>query len=188
MAGVAVLVLALAGGWVWYAFAGSKPHLAASLTLADAAPARMQFLGPDKILIVTPAEASLRDLSLKKVLWSASLRAPPADSSNSAGVSAPPIFAGHDKLWICLGDQVKCLDQATGAVKQTVPITGRFVSFTPADTSLLVVSAPDETRRIALRIECPPARFPARKSPSRARKNRPCPTIFRPTSCPPPPC
>ena len=77
----------------------------------------------------------------------------PADSSNSAGVSAPPIFAGHDKLWICLGDQVKCLDQATGSVKQTIPITGRFVSFTPADTSLLVVSAPDETRRIALRIE-----------------------------------
>ena len=36
----------------------------------------MQFLGPDKILIVTPAEASLRDLSLKKVLWSASLGAP----------------------------------------------------------------------------------------------------------------
>ena len=113
----------------------------------------MQFLGPDKILIVTPAEASLRDLSLKKVLWSASLGAPPADPSISAGVSAPPVFADHDKLWICLGDQVKCLDQATGAIKQTVPITGRFVSFTPADTSLLVVSAPDETRRIALRIE-----------------------------------
>ena len=45
------------------------------------------------------------------------------------------------------------MDPATGAVKQTVPVTGRFVSFTPADSSLLVVSAPEETRRIALRIE-----------------------------------
>ena len=113
----------------------------------------MQFLGPEKILIVTPAEASLRDLSLKKVLWSTRLREPPADPSISAAASAPPVFADHDKLWICLGDQVKCLDQTTGAIKQTVPITGRFVSFTPADTTLLVVSAPDETRRIALRIE-----------------------------------
>ena len=153
MAGVAVLVLAVAGGWGWYAFAGSKPHLAASLKLSDAAPARIEFLGPDKILIVTSAEAGLRDLTLKKVLWSTRLREPPADPSISAAASAPPVFADHDKLWICLGDQVKCLDQATGAIKQTVPITGRFVSFTPADTTLLVVSAPDETRRIALRIE-----------------------------------
>ena len=146
-------VLALAGGWGWYAFAGSKPHLAASLKMPEAAPARIQFLGPDKILIVTPAEASLRDLSLKKVCG------PPACASRRrtpplpAGASAPPVFADPDQLWICLGDQVKTLDPATGAVKQTVPITGRFVSFTPADTSLLVVSAPDETRRIALRIE-----------------------------------
>jgi len=150
MVGMAVLALALAGGWGWYAVAGSKPHLAASLKMPDAAPARIQFLGPDKILMVTSAEASLRDLSLKKVLWSASLGAP---SANPAGASAPPIFADQEQLWICLEDQVKCLDPATGAVKQTVPLTGRFVSFTPAGASLLVVSAPDETRRIALRIE-----------------------------------
>jgi len=47
------------------------------------------------------------------------------------------------------------LDPATGAVKQTVPIAGRFVSFAPAGAGLLVVSAPDETRRVALRIELP---------------------------------
>jgi hypothetical protein len=153
VAGVALLVLAVAGGWGWYAFYGSKPHRAAWLKMPDAAPARMRFFGPDRILIVTPAEASLRDLSLKKVLWSARLRAPAADASSSAGVSAPPIFAERDQLWICLEDQVTCLDPATGAVKQAVPITGKLVSFTPADGSLLVVSAPDETRRIALRIE-----------------------------------
>jgi hypothetical protein len=153
LAGAAVLVLGLAGGWGWFVVAGSKPHLAATLAMPDAAPARMRFLGPDKILIVTPAAASLRDLSLKKVLWFVRLREPPADASLLAGASAPPVFADHDHLWICLGDQVISLDPATGVVKQTVPVTGRFVSFAAADTSLLVVSAPDETRRIVLRIE-----------------------------------
>jgi len=153
VAGVAVLVLALAGAWGWYAFYGSKPHRTAWLKLPNAAPARLRFLGPDKILMVTPSEASLRDLSLKKVLWSARLRAPAADAASFAGVSAPEVFADHDQLWICLEDQVTCLDAAAGTVKHTVPITGRFVSFTPAESNLLVVSAPDETRRIALRIE-----------------------------------
>ena len=58
---------------------------------------------------------------------------------------------------------MKCLDEATGAVKQSIPVTGRFVSFTPADTSLLVVSAPDETRRIALRIERDSGAFSSRE-------------------------
>ena len=42
-AGVAVLVLAVAGGWGWYAFAGSKPHLAASLKLTG------RRAGPDAV-------------------------------------------------------------------------------------------------------------------------------------------
>jgi hypothetical protein len=153
MAALSVLVLALVAGWAWYAFYASKPHLAASLKMPNAAPAAMWFFGPDKILIVTPTEASLRDPSLKKVLWSAPLRLAAADAASLARAPAPTIFAGHDSLWICLGDQVLSLDPATGTVKQTVPVTGRFVSFTPADSSLLVVSAPDETRRIALHIE-----------------------------------
>jgi outer membrane protein assembly factor BamB len=145
--GLVILLAAGLGAWAWYSLAGSKPHLAATLKLPGGTPSQIQFLGPGKILIATANEASLRDLSLEKVLWSARL----SDAASPLG--APPVFADHDKLWICLGDQVKCLDEATGTVKQTIPIAGRFVSFTPADTSLLVVSAPDETRRIALHIE-----------------------------------
>ena len=68
IAAVAVLALALVAGWAWYAFHATKPHLAASLKMPNAAPAAMRFLGPDKILVVTPTEASLRDLSLKRFL------------------------------------------------------------------------------------------------------------------------
>jgi outer membrane protein assembly factor BamB len=150
-----ILLAACLGAWGWYALAGSMPRLAASLKLKDAGPARVQFLGPAKILIVTKTEASLRDISLNKILWSVRLRPSAPDASPAAGDSAPQVFAGHDQLWICAADQVQCLDAATGAVKQTVPILGRFVSFAPAGAGLLVVSAPDETRRIALRIELP---------------------------------
>ncbi|HXR06104.1 MAG TPA: PQQ-binding-like beta-propeller repeat protein, partial [Candidatus Acidoferrum sp.] len=89
--------------------------------------------------------------------WSARLSDPPSL------LGAPPVLADHGKIWICLGDQVKCLDEATGAVKQSIPVTGRFVSFSPADASLLVVSAPDETRRIALRIERDSGAFSSRE-------------------------
>ena len=78
MAGVVILFAAALGAWAWYSFVGSKPHLAATLKLAGDAPAQIQFLGPDKILIATASEASLRDPSLKKVLWSAHLSDAPS--------------------------------------------------------------------------------------------------------------
>ena len=156
-----VILLALClGAWGWYAFSGSKPHLAATLTLPGNAPAHIQFFGPDKVLIVTAKEASLRDLSLKKIIWSADLGNPPPSSPESARLPAPQVlYAGGENLWICLGWQLDRLDQATGIIKQTIPIIGNFVSFsqglsapTPADLGLLLVSAPDDTHRIALTI------------------------------------
>ncbi len=147
MGGFVVLLAVVLGAWGWYSFVGSKPHRVGTLKLSGDAPAHIQFLDHDKILIATADEASLRDLSLEKVLWAAKLSDAPALTG------APPVFADHDQIWICLGDQVKQLDAATGAVKQTIPITGRFVSFTPADAGLLLVSAPDETRRVAIHIE-----------------------------------
>jgi hypothetical protein len=145
---VALLLLCL-GGWGWFAFVGSKPHLTAWMKTSG--PAEVQFLGRDRILVVTPAEASLRDLSLKKIAWSASLNDPGA----SPALAAPQVFQNQGSLWICLGDRVKCLDAAAGTVKQTIPVAGHFLSFTPSDSSLLVVSALDETHRTTLHIELP---------------------------------
>ena len=151
--GVVALVLALLGAWGWYAFVGSKPHLAAWLKMTGTGPARVQFLGRDEILVVTSDEAALRDLSLKKVFWSTKLGEKPPGADAFSALAAPQTFLDGGNLWICLGDQVKCLDTANGSIKQTVPIPGLFISFTPAGASLLVVSAQDETRRTATRIE-----------------------------------
>jgi hypothetical protein len=63
------------------------------------------------------------------------------------------VLADRQSIWVCPGDQVIRLDQKTGEVKLTVPIAGQFVSFTPTESSLLVVSATGETRRIAMRID-----------------------------------
>jgi outer membrane protein assembly factor BamB len=144
-----VLVLLLLGAWAWVAFFGSKPRMAAWLIMTGAGPAHVQFLGRDKILIVTNGGAALRDLSLKNLLWSAKLGGGP----DGQAPAAPRVFEDRGNLWICAGSRVDCLDEATGAVKQSLPVAGAFVSFTPADTSLLVVSAPDETRRVALHID-----------------------------------
>jgi hypothetical protein len=178
IAAVVILIAACLGAWAWYAFAGSKPHLAATLALPGGAPARIQFLGPDKILIVTKAEASLRDLSLKKIIWSADL--PPS----SGGTDAPQVFASRDNLWICLGDRVISLDPATGTARQTVPISGQFVSFTPADSSLLVVSAPDQTRRIALRIQLSNGEFSSREITVPRREKQTLPNDLPPNVLP----
>jgi|GEM_PF-882325 hypothetical protein len=153
------LVVLLLGGWAWYAFSGSRPHLSSWLKMTGAGPAHVEFLGRDKILIVTAGEAALRDLSLKKVFWSAKLGDNPAAPGAAAALAPPQVLVFGADIWICLGSQVDRLDAATGTIKQTIPVKGNFVSFsegfifpTPGDASLLVVSAPDETHRIALSI------------------------------------
>ena len=148
---VALAFLALAS-WGWFAFYGSKPHLTAWMKTPQPGPAAGQFLGRDKILVVTHAQASLLDLSLKKAFWTTRFDDAPA---GSASPSIPSVFTNQGTVWICLGDRVKCLDAATGTVKQTIPVPGRFLSFTPGDSSLLVVSATDETDRTALHVALP---------------------------------
>jgi hypothetical protein len=107
-----------------------------------------EFLDPGVILLVSPDHATAHDLNAGKDLWSVSL------SDKDSAESAPPqTYVDKDSIWICLGTRVIRLNRATGEMKQTIPITGQFQSFTPSDTSLLVVSAKDETTRLASRID-----------------------------------
>jgi outer membrane protein assembly factor BamB len=145
LAGGAILVVLCLGAWAWYTFIGTQPHLAGSLVLPSGAAARVKFLGPDKIIIVTPTDASLRDLSLAKTFWTTPLASPMG--------RAPLFFPDKDKLWICLWNQVQCLDTATGAVKHSIPIAGQLSSFTLAESNILAVSELDETRRVVLHID-----------------------------------
>ena len=146
VAGLGVAVVCI-GAWAVYSLYASKPHVAGEVKLSGGGAASVRFIGPDRVLVATPTEATLRDVSLEKVIWNTAL------SSSASAFRAPIVFPDKDRIWFCMEDQLKCLDAASGSVKQTIPISGHFVSFTPSEASLLVVSEPDETRRIAMHIE-----------------------------------
>jgi hypothetical protein len=146
---VALVIIALLGAWGWFAFVGSKPRLFYSVKLpGPSAGWHTEFLDPGVILLVSPDHAIAHDLDAGKDLWSVSL-----SDKDSAGSAPPQTYIDKDSIWICLGARVIKLNRATGEMKLTVPIIGQFQSFTPSDTSLLVVSAKNETTRLACRID-----------------------------------
>ena len=149
IAAVLLLILGLLGAWGWYSFAGSKPRLAFSMKLAGPESGwHTQFLEGGKILLASADRVIVHDLHTHKDLWSASLPEKAADNTRP-----PQVLADKGSIWVCTGDQVVRLDQQTGEVKLTIPIIGQLTSFTPTETSLLVVSATDETRRVAMQID-----------------------------------
>jgi len=147
--GVGVLLLALLGAWGWFAFVGSKPRLAYSVKVPGAEAAwQTGFLDTGVILLVSPDQATAHDLNSGKDLWSVSI----SDKTSASG-APPQTYLTKDSIWLCLGTRVIRLNRVTGAIQQTIPLAGQFQSFTPSDTSLLVVSAKDETTRLACRID-----------------------------------
>jgi outer membrane protein assembly factor BamB len=146
---VALVIVALLGAWGWFAFVGSKPRLSYSVKVpGPAASWHTEFLGAGVVLMVSPDHATAHDLNTGKDVWSVSL------SEKESGQGArPQTYLDKDSIWICLGARVLRLNRATGEMKQTIPIAGQFRSFTPSDSSLLVVSAKNETTRLACRID-----------------------------------
>jgi hypothetical protein len=149
--GIALVVVALLGAWGWFAFVGSKPRLEYSQKIPG--PDfnwRFEFLDPNTTLLVNPERAVAHDLSTARDLWSTPL----VEGASGSPMGPPPqTFLDKENIWICLGDRVLRLDRATGAIKQTIPVTGQFVSFTPAGSNILVVSAKGETTREAMQID-----------------------------------
>src|SRR5580658_3754917 len=146
---VALVILALLGAWGWFAWVGSKPRLSYSVKVPGAeAGWHSEFMGPGIILMVSPDRAIAHDLNAGKDLWSVSL----SDKASDEGMR-PQTYIDKDSIWICLGSRVVRLNRATGEMKQTIPITGQIQSFAPSDTSLLVVSAENDTTRLACRID-----------------------------------
>jgi outer membrane protein assembly factor BamB len=149
--GAVLLAAAFLGAWGWFAFVGSKPRLAYAVKVPGAGPSwRAQFLDPKTILLVNPGRAIARDFGGGRDLWSTALSDTPVGDIES---EAPPVFTDKDSIWICLGTRVLRLQRASGKIQQTIPIAGRLQSFTPAAGSLLVVSAKDETTRLAMQID-----------------------------------
>jgi len=144
-----LLVLGLLGAWGWYSWVGSKPHLAFSMKLPETESGwHMEFLEDGKVLLASPARIIVRDVHTQKDAWSTAL---PGKAAGDA--PAPQVLVDKGSIWVCPGDQVVRLDQKTGDVKLTIPIAGQLTGFTPTESSLLVVSATGETRRVAMRID-----------------------------------
>ena len=123
----ALVALALAGGWGWYAFSGSQPRQIGATTFGGAAPASVAFVGTNEILMIDGQKAVLRDIKQDRDLWTATL-------DGKSGAEEKPRVIAHDPLlWVCLGDEIISIDHKTGVVKNTFPVTGRLETFTPTD-------------------------------------------------------
>jgi hypothetical protein len=158
-AAVALVIAALVAGWTWFAWVGSKPALAWSVTVPGPSEAlRTGFMAPGVMLMVAPDHATARDLNKAKDLWSVSFAGKEAPE-----YSAPQVFLDKDSIWICLHARVLRLNRATGEVKSTIPIEGDLQSFTPSATNLLIVSALDETTRKVCRIDTASGEFSTEK-------------------------
>ncbi len=146
---VALVILALLVGWGWFAWVGSKPKLDYSVKVPGSeAGWHTEFLDTGVILLVSPDRAIAHDLKAGRDLWSVSL-----SDKESGGRVPPQTYVDKDSIWICLESRVVRMNRGTGEIKQTIPISGRLQSFTPSAASLLVVSATDETTRLASRID-----------------------------------
>ena len=87
--GVGLVVVALLAAWGWFAFAGSKPHLAYSLKLPGAESSwRTGFLDAHTILLVNPERAVAHDLTAKRDLWSTAL----SDKPSGDAEAEPPQY------------------------------------------------------------------------------------------------
>ncbi len=175
-AAVGMVVLALFGALFWYTLSGSKPRSYYTLKVPPAKGGTYaQFLGPNQILLLTKNKISVHNINTKKDAWSTVLEDPKPDGTkNSAGKSAPketaadveendsygyddyssgtaPYFIG-ETVWICLSHRAVGVDLTSGVVKHNVPFKGRRVSFTPGESTILVVSESAPTKKIVTQI------------------------------------
>ncbi len=147
-AGVALIVAALVGYWIWFEAVGSKPGLEYSVKISNPDQGwDTGFLDTNNILLVNPNKAVDHNLNTSRDSWT-------ADYSDKSGGAWPArTYYSKDSIWVFLGNRVVRIDRASGVVKQTVPIAGEFPTLTASDTDLLIVSTKDETNRLVCRID-----------------------------------
>ena len=147
-AAVGVVILGLIGAYVWYVAFGTKPRLAESFRLDESQGHwRTEFLPGGRVLVASPGRALMHNVRTHADVWSVAL------PGNSDPARVPEVLVDKGNVWVCTGDEVIRLDEQTGQLKGSIPVTGLFDSFTPTESSILVVSAVSETRRVAMEID-----------------------------------
>ncbi len=159
-----LLVVVVAGAWVWYTFFGSRPRVIYSENLPHGDRARYyQFLAPGQVLSVKATQMSLFDVAQQKRLWSVPLNVgfstpPPPDPSvpnieEEVELYPPPhVVATTNDLWILFPDRLVQYDRRSGNSKQEIPLNPPYSGLTETDDGITVISADESDHPSVTRI------------------------------------
>jgi hypothetical protein len=187
-----LLVVVVAGAWVWYTFFGSRPRVIYSENLPHGDRARFyKFLAPGQVLSVKANQMSLFDLAQQKRLWSVPLNVgfstpPPPDPSvpnieEEVELYPPPhVVATTNNLWILFPDRLVQYDRHSGNSKQEIPLNTAYSGLTESDDGITVISADESDHRMITRIrladgtvQTEPIEPAAAETPPAGRRQKP---------------
>ncbi|MEW6161401.1 MAG: hypothetical protein AB1813_28565, partial [Verrucomicrobiota bacterium] len=156
--GIAAVLAALLGVWIWYSFFASKPHLA----FAIKAPAQnsffhAQWFGPDKLLVLARDRVFLHEAATGKELWNTPLPgvAKPDPRLNS---DLPFYFPGEfrvvgNDLWLAFPQRAVRIDLQSGKVKSEIPFSPAASEILMNDAILVAIAPPGPARQLLTRVD-----------------------------------
>jgi hypothetical protein len=159
-----LLVVILAGAWIWYTFFGSRPHVIYSEKLPHGDRARFyQLLAPNQLLSIKAGQMSLSDVARQKRLWSVPLNvafsAPPPPDPSVPNIEEavelypePRVMATTNDLWILFPGRLVQYDRRSGNSKQEIPINPPFFGLAESGTGITVISSDEPDRQIITRV------------------------------------
>ncbi|MBA4148238.1 MAG: B-box zinc finger protein [Verrucomicrobia bacterium] len=165
---IALLVVLLISGFIWYLYSGSQPKGFYSLKFSEnKAPLHAEFLGKNELLLLFPEKLVVHDIKGKKDVWTASFTEK-ADTSNEEdepsvgtfrrprftrwGVE-PKLYLTKNLAWIALPKQVLSFDIRTGAKTQTIDLPGEMASFRATEEALFITSYSGPRKSAMTRID-----------------------------------
>ncbi len=121
IAAIAVVLMVLAGAWIWLKFSGSHPKVYYSVTSSkDGWYTHGQFIDAKNILVVDEKQIAMHNIDEKKVVWTR----PFEKAEDAALMDKPKVLVTADNIWVCLASSVLRLDLKTGDVIKTIPLKG----------------------------------------------------------------
>ncbi|HTH48515.1 MAG TPA: PQQ-binding-like beta-propeller repeat protein [Candidatus Limnocylindria bacterium] len=168
-----VAVAALLGGWIWYTFVGSKPHLAFTFSAPESTRFdQAELVGEDRLVAVTSQKLSVQDWKEDREIWSVTLPKAEApkfvpkptirdEDGERVPVRTPdPDWSGPSRLhldsgsvWLGRGQSITRYDLATGSKKAEVALAQKADRFADDERSMIAVSTTGPNQELVTRVE-----------------------------------
>jgi hypothetical protein len=146
----AVGVLAIGLGWAGMAFLASKPRLAYTLTTSKSQPfAHAQWVGQDRLVVLSPTKLSLLRAANGKPLWETPLK---PDEKIVPGSQGHALQTSGDTIWVALANRAVRVQAQTGQRKLEVPLPPTVEDVMWDETTLIVVSHGDSGEELVTSI------------------------------------